>query len=567
MSIKLFSILFIWIFIPDNLKPTGGDINIPKWPKQIETFIRVVVEESDEELQIQVHYDKENNSIAVITETDAESTEINIYSFDSDEWINIKQTECQVSPIPDRKSSIIVYSIDENKRKLIGDIASLVFFDPNVKAEIADLSTLENGIPVEKWETRNLNITQLDAQCNLTHSLTTTHWNNPGYKSCDDKQNQPCGQIILMEVDCYNEEEGRRLTFKAEFFNTKNYISNREVFQQPEGIYCENKKSKRGFPKLPKYFAFEFETYDLQVQEPNKDVWNFHQRIWFDKENKLIRRDELQQNFETTTTIIQDYDRRIVYSIDKKTRKCDLWNLTNDEIMEKSTVLPGESYPWFPESSTKEPQYVGQRRKHDLIYEVWTNQYKKDDSIIIADYYFLSETGVEDKEVNMFTPAFLEIRIIEDRQFIASAWQTINKYRTHPVEWMAFDVSECFQETNKRRLSLTLSGPIKDTGTDVIAENLRSNLLNLLKISPLRFGVPQVTYVNDESIRYTLIISERPYALGFGKNTKEPSLDEIYETLKNNVENGNVRCTLPNGNSLKAIEIIDVKDKDKNGRV
>lgn len=564
MTVKTIFTILIWIFISENLIILGNN-NVPKWPKQIETFIRFVKTDSETEQRIELYYDQEKNSIAAVIDAGTEESQTYIFLFDSDEWLLIKDTECEATQIPDMKSSLVAYSIDEQNRKHIKDFGSILYFDPLDKALLADITTL-NGITVQKWESNSLKIQKLDAVCNVTHYITMKNWGTPGCIQTDDEESYTCNQIILIEVGCYSKEEDSEVTFKAEFFNTNHYISNREIFQQPPGVYCEKKKNQVRFPAFPQYFAFDFETYDLTNEVKDKNIWNFHQSIWFDKVNKLIRRDELKQDFEVRSTQIKDFNNGIIYSLNKNERQFYIWNMSDDETMEKSILLPGESFPWFPELSTQEPQYVGKRRKHDLDFDVWVNRKENDDYVMIFNYYFLKESGIDDEVVDMFSPVFLETQIIELQKVKGTVWQMINKYRTKPVEWSAFDVSQCFDESNKLRFNLLLTGSISNISAVQITENLRSTLLNLLNISSLRFGVPQIDLVNETHIEYSLTINAEPYKLGFGRKTDELSLDKIREQLNQNVKSGNLKFIVSDGILLSAVDMTNEQQKKKDNK-
>lgn len=315
----------------------------------------------------------------------------------------------------------------------------------------------------------------------------------------------------------------------------------------PAGVVCPKRKNTKPLPNPASAFHFTAETLSFGS---NINIIGFVKE-WYDFDLNLVQYDLSSSQFgPNPVTVIHDFNTGVAYIVDKVTGQCQTNPISSDSFdvtkVDAQTVRirTAREFYYFDRASYT---YEGTKSVRDLLTDVWIATRPNNDYSVNTtwEWYFLSPDYNPDlpDKLQFGMPVMMTMTDTNGRHFVYNIYDYDER---RPPIW-EFDISKCFNYTQKRDFSFRLKGSYRQA----VSSNMRNfkdatiraitsaGSVNGLQPSGLRINNIQIDYAdnNDIIVSFTLL-DKAPITGDVQKAKPENDLNTVATSISRQINGG-----------------------------
>ncbi|XP_076329350.1 uncharacterized protein LOC143235262 [Tachypleus tridentatus] len=474
-----------------------------------------------------IYYDQPNNRFSETIKVNGSVIQT-VIDFKTKEVLQIRGTNCKATTLTEDvvrdKNFPFIVEIDKSGNMTLKGgtwLNNATYLGPGIS----------RGIPCDTWKSsiNKYDVFGTSLRCDIVHYYSKPAWQPP---SC---QKIPCPVVpVKTESNCKTLDSTKSFVEIADVFDYSETILNTEVFQQPHGIFCIDKKPGQKLPTFPDYVKFGAES---EIEFPDRVKQQL--KVWYDKTHQVLRTDVILVAtsgpiIPDYVTYLKDYKASISYVINKITGTCTI------NTMEKTQAPSVAEIVWGMDLNGSQVQFIGERRCRGHQCLVWSAMSKLNENAEeVSDLYILKDTVVENDAITVSTvPIGIRVYIITNTQEREDFQRSIFNYQTVDHDrFTAFDVSYCYANKNQIHLHFGVKGNFqKDSDSQMTAakEEIVMNLSKKMNLkNPRRLSRFQVNRVDNRTLEVEVNLLEDPYSVfKVGTIKDDISNSQALENLK-----------------------------------
>lgn len=487
-----------------------------------------------------------------------------IFSYDTNEVFEITDQSCKVYTVEQSPFNLVLGPLNITGRPhIFTGPASLRFTSDNTLVYNGTANV--RGIPALSWYTC-LTWPKAQGHIKATYFFSEVNWNTPSPQ-----------QQSLLRVEVQGLFPQPNTTFAAQYrsvhhiYDFVGYLpyvdSDPSLFETPSEVVCQNRTNVRNLPKFQTHFQYRAEIID------SKDSAITHYAIWYDETTKLVREDSRKTDptktgaaaITSTITEIHDFNTGVRYIIDRLAG-CTVESILPSEADTDQDVARFR-FNGSLDIDIRDPNsffvlnhnytYTGWRKIRGLNCDVFSTivpgyvlENKKFNAIF--EYAFLTdgwtdiplyttETDVQNYPVQLMIsiPSISYSRVYNFYEFAEGI-----------VSYPVFDISTCFDETQKIGFQLTFPGAFTVGLQAEWTYAIYQALVTSMQVNPVRIGGISITYDEDNVYANAYLLGSAVLAqFNYTGFTLEREDDKVIKSVMTKdecaglcVDNGDFTC-------------------------